>query len=170
MNGHNPDDRHRLYRMIAHINIGSNIGDSRSLIERAVADVFMLSDGEKRRSGFVESEPWGFHSSNRFLNIGVEIETVLPPLVLLHKLQEIEHAISPSSHRNKDGSYRDRMIDIDLIFMAEFPTGTGEGPSTLHLDLPALTLPHPRARERDFVIIPIKELHPGIKDPGILLE
>lgn len=146
--------------MLAHINIGSNIGDSRSAIERAVADVFSLSEGITRRSDFIESEPWGFESPNRFLNIGVEIETTLQPECLLSRLQEIERAISPASHRNPDGTYRDRVIDIDLIFMG-YPRG--ESFEMLICDSPRLTLPHPRAAERDFVMSPILGLHPGLK-------
>ena len=145
--------------MLAHINIGSNIGDSRSAIERAVADVFSLSEGVKRRSGLVESEPWGFESPNRFLNVGVEIETTLHPEALLSRLQEIERRISPASHRNPDGTYRDRVIDLDLIFMGR---QKGDVFEMLICDSPRLTLPHPRAVERDFVMSPIRELHPGM--------
>lgn len=140
--------------MLAHINIGSNIGDSRSVIERAVADIFNMSEGVARRSDYVESEPWGFSSPNRFLNIGVEIETSSSPEELLARLQEIEKSISPASHRNPDGSYRDRLIDIDLIFMAN-ADGT-----LLHHASPSLVLPHPRAVERQFVMLPILQLHP----------
>lgn len=145
--------------MLAHINIGSNIGDSRSVIERAVADVFAISEGVVRRSGYVESEPWGFSSPHRFLNIGVEIETSLPPEELLKRLLEVEKSISPASHRNPDGSYRDRLIDIDLIFMAD------DDGVVLRYASPALTLPHPRAKERPFVMNPIVELHPGGMSP-----
>ncbi len=140
--------------MIAHINIGSNLGDSRSVIERAVAGIFSLSEGLTRRSSFVNSEPWGFESPNRFLNIGVEIETSLSPETLLARLQAIEKEISPASHRNEDGSYRDRLVDIDLIFMA-----TSDLKPIRHHS-PSLILPHPRATERKFVIAPIRELHP----------
>ncbi|MDE7142191.1 MAG: 2-amino-4-hydroxy-6-hydroxymethyldihydropteridine diphosphokinase, partial [Muribaculaceae bacterium] len=103
-----------------HLNIGSNIGDSRSLLERAVAAVFLLHEGDAppRRSSVVESEPWGFESANRFLNTGVEIETSLPPLRLLERLRELERSIAPAGnhHRCADGSYRDRYLDIDIIF------------------------------------------------------
>jgi 2-amino-4-hydroxy-6-hydroxymethyldihydropteridine diphosphokinase len=136
--------------MIAHINIGSNIGDSRSIIERAVAAIFQLSEGPTRRSSYVESEPWGFESPNMFLNIGVEIESTLPPLELFARLQAIEKSICADSHRNADGSYRDRLIDIDLIFYGD-----------THLTTPQLTLPHPHATERAFVLTPIRELHPS---------
>lgn len=155
--------------MLAHINIGSNIGDSRSAIERAVAAVFVLSQGITRRSSLVESEPWGFESPHRFLNIGVEIETRLSPEELLMELQGIEKGICGDSHRNPDGSYRDRIIDIDLIFMAR-RDNTPEGWETLVNDSPSLTLPHPRALERPFVVAPIQELHPSLQHPESLLS
>lgn len=132
-----------------HVNIGSNIGDSRALIERAVAAVFSLSEGATLRSSIVSSQPWGFESDNMFLNIGVEIETSLPPLELLRQLQAIERSISDSPHRNADGSYRDRLIDIDIILYGD-----------LRMELPQLSLPHPRALSRPFVTEPLRELHP----------
>ncbi len=153
--------------MLAHINIGSNIGDSRSAIERAVAAVFALSRGITRRSSLVESEPWGFESPHRFLNVGVEIETRLSPEELLMELQGIEKGICDDSHRNPDGSYRDRIIDIDLIFMAR-RDDTPEGLETVVNDSPSLTLPHPRALERPFVVAPIQELHPSLQHPESL--
>lgn len=177
--------------MLAHINIGSNLGDSRSVIERAVAGIFSLSEGITRRSSFVESEPWGFESVNRFLNIGVEIETSLPPERLLSCLQKIEKEISSASHRNADGSYRDRLIDIDLIFMAVRMDSPDDAPrdeacaglcdkidagfrneiglATIRYHSPSLTLPHPRALKRQFVTGPIRELHPGLVSPEQLL-
>lgn len=143
----------------AHINLGSNIGDSRSLLERAVAAVFGLHEGLEppRRSSFVESEPWGFESANPFVNIGVEIETTLAPPELLRRLQAIERETAPegNAHRNADGSYRDRYLDIDLIFYG-----------SLRMETPELTLPHPRWRLREFVTGPVAEL----KTFGGLLE
>lgn len=161
--------------MIAHINIGSNIGDSRSAIERAVAAVFALSEGGCRRSDIIESKPWGFDSPHPFLNIGIEIETTLQPLQLLRHLRQIERTISDTPHRNPDGTYRDRPIDLDLIFLLN--TDSNLENLTLHVNLdndtlgdpkiamlrintPELTLPHPRAHLRDFVLLPIRQLHP----------
>ncbi len=138
-------------RQTVHLNLGSNIGDSRSILERAVAAVFRLHEGagEPRRSSVVESEPWGFDSENRFLNTGVEIETSLAPEALLARLKEIERSEAPEGniHRNPDGSYRDRYLDIDIIFFGE-----------LTIETPELTVPHPRWRERPFVTAPVREL------------
>lgn len=98
----------------------------------------------------VESEPQGFDSPHRFLNIGVSLLTDLDPEALLDVMQEIERLIGRLPHRNADGSYRDRDIDIDIIFIDGIVCSSAR-----------LTLPHPRARERDFVTGPLRQLHPG---------
>lgn len=140
----------------AHINIGSNTGDRRALLERAVARVSSLSLSEARVSATVESEPWGFTSPHRFLNAGVEITTEMEPLQLLEALLAIQTEISDAPHRHPDGSYADRPIDIDLICMEDTVT-----------DTPALTLPHPRMHLRPFVLIPLCELSPQWVHPRL---
>jgi len=141
----------------AHINIGSNLGDSRSIIERAVAEIALLPDTERplRRSDYITSDPWGFTSAHRFLNIGVEIHTGIRPEELLRRLLSIQDSISPAPHRTADGSgYADRMIDIDLIYYGNTICST-----------PTLTLPHPRLHLREFVLRPILQLSPGWVHP-----
>lgn len=135
--------------MKAHVNIGSNLGDSRSTIERAVAEIFSRFPAENRRSSYVTSPPWGFASEHEFLNIGVEFDTDLPPEQLLRELLAIQNSISSAPHRLPDGSYTDRPLDIDLIFYG----------SLIHRS-PTLTLPHPRLHLRPFVLLPIAELSP----------
>ena len=146
--------------MTAHINIGSNLGDSRAIIEAAVAGLFALSAGECRRSSFVESEPWGFDSPNPFLNIGIDIESDLTPTELLHAIQEVERRVAAqfgadNTHRNTDGTYRDRAIDIDPILYGDVAVNT-----------PELTLPHPRMHLRPFVLAPLRELGYDIRPEG----
>lgn len=148
-----------------HLNIGSNIGDSRSVMERAVAALSGLSVSPVRRSDIIESDPWGFESPHRFFNIGADITSLLPPEELLEETRRIERTISPASHRNPDGTYRDRLIDIDIIFCAELLPGAAAscGFSSMHLlrvNTPALTLPHPHAAARPFVTTPLLQLHP----------
>lgn len=104
-----------------------------------------------RLSDFIESEPWGFDSANRFLNIGVNILTDLPPLELLEITQMAEREVSDCPHRATDGTtYIDRAIDIDIIWY--------EG---VECEGDRLTLPHPRATQRDFVTVPFRQLNPG---------
>ncbi|MDE6311238.1 MAG: 2-amino-4-hydroxy-6-hydroxymethyldihydropteridine diphosphokinase [Muribaculaceae bacterium] len=140
--------------MRLHLNIGSNSGNRHARIRAAVAALssfFSEIGGRMALSAPVRSEPWGFESPNKFINIGLMVD--LPQeasadflLRILARVQTIEKSISPASHRNADGSYRDREIDIDLI------------DAGIRMHTPELTLPHPRAAERPFVIGPMQEL------------
>ena len=135
--------------MLAHLNIGSNRGDRHALLARAVALIVeRLRAQSYRVSTPVESEPWGFESEHPFLNIGMDVRLDdMSPEALLDSLQAIEKEISAMPHRNSDGSYRDREIDIDIILIDD-----------MHMDTLRLQLPHPRMLERDFVMIPLREL------------
>ena len=117
-----------------------------------------------RRLGKVEaSAPYanpadGFASANEFVNIGaiLTIDRDKPWCIadaeaLLNTLQGIERQISQVPHRNGDGTYRDREIDIDIVAIEGFTAST-----------PRLTVPHPRAAGRDFVLKPLLELDPAI--------
>lgn len=138
----------------AHINIGSNIGDRHAHIELAVTRIMQIFDNV-RRSEFIESDPWGYDSPNRYLNMGLAMEIGdTTPEELLTRLNEIERSISPTSHRNADGSYADRMIDIDLIAI-----------DNIVINSTALTLPHPRMQLRPFVLRPLAELAPEWRHP-----
>ena len=143
--------------MTAYLNIGSNIGDRMAHIERAVAAVMALSaDGKARVSAPFESEPWGFDSSNLFINVGVAIEIPeqMTPHMLLSRLLETQRSLCDAAHRAPDGSYIDREIDIDLIAV-----------DSLVIDTPELTLPHPRMHLRDFVLRPMAEIAPHWRHP-----
>lgn len=139
----------------AHINIGSNIGDRLALIRQAVAAIERAFGIAAVCSAPYESAPWGFDSPNRFINIGVNIETGwLTPVKILRRLQQVQAKIDDSSHRTADGAYADRRIDIDLIALDDTILGT-----------PELTLPHPRMHQRDFVLRPMAQILPGWHHP-----
>lgn len=143
-----------------HLNIGSNIGDRAALIERAVAALCERLDpdgnADIRLAPIIESEPWGFESDNRFLNLGLMIDTPadVNPHEILNCLQDVEREIADSPHRHADGSYADRPIDIDLIAIDDKT-----------VDTPALQLPHPRMHQRDFVLKPMADLDPHWRHP-----
>lgn len=75
-------------------------------------------------------------------------------LAVLRKLQDIQRSIDPSPHRDAEGRYIDRAIDIDLIAIDDWV-----------VDTPELTLPHPRMHLRDFVLIPLAGLAPTWRHP-----
>lgn len=141
--------------MTAHINLGSNIGDRRALIETAVARIEAVLGCTCLRSDIIESEPWGYNSPNAFLNMGISIKTAeLGPLELHRLLQQIQREISEAPHRTTSGGYADRPIDIDLICMEQAV-----------VDTPELTLPHPRMHLREFVLRPLAQLQPAWHHP-----
>lgn len=142
-----------------HFNIGSNLGDREENIRRAVASLRQLAciSASVRVSDPVISPPWGFESANDFINVGMSLDTDLPPETLLEATQRIEQSISTASHRDATGAYIDRPIDIDII--ASATTGNdGTLHNLIEITTEKLTLPHPRALQRDFVIQPLREI------------
>lgn len=131
---------------IVYANIGSNLGDRKALIDKAL-DCIGEKFGYYCISRFVESEPWGFDSANRFLNVGVAFKSDLHPEIILDILQDLEKTISNVAHRDDQGKYKDREIDIDIMAIDD-----------IHYSSPRLQLPHSHLRERDFFLNPFKEL------------
>ena len=138
----------------AYISIGSNIGDRRAYIERAVTAVSQLAEGEVRLSSVMETEPWGYEGGGAYLNMCMAFPTSLPPLSLLRQLLHIQNRIDPAPHRNSDGTYADRRIDIDFIALGDTVVRS-----------PELILPHPRMHLRDFVLSPLAEIAPAWVHP-----
>ena len=124
------------------------MGDRRQLLQRAVALIGERVGVVERTSSFIETEPWGFESDNQFLNACVLVSTKLPPHEVLHVTKQIERELG-RTRKSVDGYYSDRPIDIDMLLYDE-----------LHLADSDLILPHPHMTERDFVMIPLREIMP----------
>ena len=99
-----------------------------------------------RQSSFLATEPWGFDSENGFLNCAICINTTHSPLDVLQLTQDIERQMGRQS-KSVNGKYHDRIIDIDILLYDD-----------LEMKTPLLTIPHPLMHERDFVMIPLKEI------------
>ncbi|MCM1029205.1 MAG: 2-amino-4-hydroxy-6-hydroxymethyldihydropteridine diphosphokinase [Pseudoflavonifractor sp.] len=141
---------------IAHVNIGSNLGNSEALIDRAVSLIASRLGVGVKRALIERSMPWGYDSTRPYLNLGIAFETTMEPAVLLDVLLEIQAEIDPAPHRDPSGDYIDRAIDIDLIAL---------GRQTI--DTPSLTLPHPRMHLRPFVLRPMAVLEPEWVHPRL---
>lgn len=139
---------------IIYVNIGSNLGNKKALIQKAIEKIENIF-GYCCISEFVESEPWGFESTNSFLNIGVAFKSDLHPESVLELLQNIEKSISATSHRDALGNYADREIDIDIMAIDDLTYRSDK-----------LNIPHEHLLERDFFMIPLKQLSPGWKYPN----
>ncbi len=128
-----------------YLSLGSNLGNKKKNLEDALSLIGDLVGHVCRVSSFIETEPWGFDSKNTFLNAACLVETALTPEQCLNITQEIERKLGRKA-KSVD-SYEDRPIDIDLLSY-----------DNLNINTPELTLPHPRMHEREFVMIPLKEI------------
>jgi 2-amino-4-hydroxy-6-hydroxymethyldihydropteridine diphosphokinase len=137
--------------------LGGNVGDVRATLDRAVA---MLCDGRQvhlvARSSDYRTPPWGVTNQPAFINLGLVVETALSPRALLARALEVEAALG--RNRAEERRWGPRTVDIDIIAY----DGVG-------IDEPDLTLPHPRALERAFVLAPLAEIAPDRKIAGITI-
>lgn len=132
------------------IALGSNLGDRRAHLTWAVEQLTGSVD-DIRVSTFIETEPFGLPDFQPpFLNAVIAGRTSLPPRDLLERLLELER------RRGRERPYRwaPRTLDLDLILYGD-----------VVLDERVLTLPHPRFRERRFVLGPLVEVWPEAVDP-----
>ena len=139
--------------MVYYLNIGSNIGNRRDNLYRAVV-ALAAGTGGCAVSSIVESEPWGFESENRFMNIGLWLASDMQPQEMLDHIHDIERRLGSASHRDAEGNYVDRLVDIDIMAINE-----------MVIDTPTLQVPHPHMAERDFFLRPMKELAPNWQHP-----
>lgn len=129
-----------------YLSLGSNLGDRHALLLRAI-DLLARRVGRLiRASSFIETEPWGYHSPNRYLNAVVLLHTDLTPHQVLLTTQAIERQLGRTT-KTTGNHYSDRPIDIDILLYGD-----------LHLTTPDLTIPHPRMMQRDFVLRPLREI------------
>lgn len=152
---------------IAYLSLGTNLGSKTENLNKAIRIISRRIGHIKAQSAFLPTEPWGFSSSNSFLNAAICVETQLSPLELLESTQAIEREMGRTTKSNTDKGkaiYTDRIIDIDILLYYEgtsatpvFDAGKNWG-GTICLKTERLTIPHPHMLERDFVLIPLKEI------------
>ena len=137
-----------------YVALGSNLGNTEANLRSALPLLQQLAAGRMKASSIWNTDPEGFrHDVPRFQNAVVAFRTRLEPLPLLLELQRIEREMG---RVEKTGErYDSRIIDLDLIDY--------EGAV---LDVPGLILPHPRATERRFVLMPLQEISPDFVFPG----
>lgn len=132
--------------------IGSNIGDRLATLQGAVDDLAGVHGVTVVAvSPVVETDPVGGPEQDDYLNAVVIGTTDLDPLSLLDATQAIEQRW----HRTREVRWGPRTLDIDLLMVGD-----------LVLDTDRLTLPHPRAHERGFVLVPWASVDPHAVIPG----
>jgi 2-amino-4-hydroxy-6-hydroxymethyldihydropteridine diphosphokinase len=138
-----------------YLSLGSNIGDRAEHIARAIAALEAAGLRVTRRSSLYATEPVGVRTQSWFLNCCLEAETTLMPRQLLRVVREVERQFG--RRRLGPGSAGGpRTVDIDILFHGATRMRSRE-----------LELPHPRIAERRFVLIPLREIAPGLRHPAL---
>lgn len=137
---------------LVYLGLGTNIGNKRKNMVTAAALLAERAGDVLSLSSFYETEPWGFASENTFLNAALELETACSPMELLHLTQQIEREMGRT--QKSDGSYHDRIIDIDILLY---------GNEVVHHE--DLVVPHPLMQQRLFVMQPLAEIAPSLVHP-----
>lgn len=135
---------HQPVSVTVHIALGSNLGDRRATIERALAALQRNGRIEVLRvSELLETEPEGPSGQGRYLNAAGSLRTTLGPRELLDAMLAIERDLGRDrASRERNGP---RIIDLDLLLYGD-----------QIIDEPGLTVPHPRMQDRDFVLRPLR--------------
>ena len=136
--------------MIIYFGIGTNLGDREANLRAALRLLDERVGEQLACSSVYRSAPQGFSSDNEFANIAVAYLTSHSLENLLLITQQIEREMG-RTEKSINGIYHDRVIDIDLLKATHHSS-----PITHHSS--TLTLPHPRMQERDFVMIPLREV------------
>ncbi len=136
--------------MIIYFGIGTNLGNREQNLSTAL-DLLDARVGSRIAvSSIYKSQAQGFESDNEFANIVAVYATDYSQEQLLEITQQIEREMGRTK-KSVNGVYHDRVIDIDLLLAYE------KGVCIYHQS-PTLILPHPRMHERDFVMIPLREV------------
>ena len=133
-----------------YLSLGSNLGDRERILKAALEAMPAAGVEVTRTSSLYETEPLEMRDQHWFLNLIAECRTDLFPVQLLRRLQKIELQLG----RRRTIPKGPRTIDIDIILYERAIVRTT-----------FLQIPHARFRERRFVLAPLKELAPDLRDP-----
>lgn len=140
----------------AYLGLGSNVGDRLEQLESAIK-ILDNADGVQvsQISPVYETEPVGYVEQPYFLNLCIEVKTILTPQKLLQQCFYTEHQL----HRVRDVRWGPRTLDVDiLLYENEI------------IEEETLTVPHPRMRERAFVLTPLNDIAANVVEPHTQLS
>jgi 2-amino-4-hydroxy-6-hydroxymethyldihydropteridine diphosphokinase len=134
----------------AFLSLGSNIGNRLEFLYGAIK-AMDLDDRITlvRSSSLYETDPVGFVDQAQFLNMVLKIETTYEAEKLLDRCLEIEQSLGRVRHQK----WGPRTIDLDILLFNQE-----------NIETEKLIVPHPRLKERAFVLIPLKEVDPGLME------
>lgn len=131
------------------LSVGSNLDDAAEQLRRAAR---ALVPWTVTRSSMYATKPWGPIVQADFLNAVLVVDDdAATPQTWLHRAHEAERAAG----RRRDQRYGPRTLDVDVISVDDVCS-----------DDPVLTLPHPHAADRAFVLVPWLEIEPAAELPG----
>lgn len=136
--------------MTGYIALGSNQGDRRAHLQAGLDGLDEAGLRLTRVSSVWETEPVGVSDPRPFWNMAVEIETAEPP----HRVLDASLRIERAAGRERNGPNSSRTLDLDLLMLGDLSVDDGQ-----------LQLPHPRMWERSFVLAPLAEIVPQLRNP-----
>ncbi|MTW15126.1 2-amino-4-hydroxy-6-hydroxymethyldihydropteridine diphosphokinase [Rhodoplanes serenus] len=142
------------------LSLGGNVGSPRTTLARALA--LLCEDDAVRlvaRSADYQTPPWGDTDQPSFVNLCAIVTTTLTPRALLSRARDVETRLGRD--RARERRWGPRPVDIDIVSFAD------DGGREIAIDEPGLTLPHPRALERPFVLMPLAEIAPDRPVAGV---
>ncbi len=137
---------------IAYLSLGSNMGNRVQYLQKAIEGLCATNQVHLLNfSSLYETDPVGFIDQANFLNMVIEVVTDLSPIELLELCLSVEKELG----RERIVRWGPRTIDLDILLYNQENIKTEK-----------LTVPHPRMKERAFVLIPLAEIQPDLKIPG----
>ena len=137
-------------RSEAYVGLGANLGDCAANLRAALDMMRPFAEG-MRASPLYRTSPVGFRAQPAFYNAACRFWTRLSPYELMERLLAIEDAVG----RHRAFRNAPRALDLDILMYGE-----------LRVNAPPLTLPHPRMRERRFVLLPLADVAPHGPHPS----
>lgn len=134
-----------------YLHTGSNLGELDANLRRANKWIGKEIGFIERASKVYQTKAWGITDQPDFLNQALLAHTRLGPFELLEKIQAIERRMG----RVREIKWGERIIDIDILFYNDEI-----------IDTPNLTIPHPFLHYRNFVLLPLMDIAPGLVHPG----
>ena len=140
----------------SYLGLGTNIDDRLNYLNQALKILNSHSDIKvSKKSKVYETKAWGYTEQADFLNMCIEIETNLEPNDLLHVCQDVERKLN----RERKIRWGPRTIDVDILFFND-----------IILQEENLEIPHPRIKERAFVLIPLIDLNNKLKIDNVSID
>jgi 2-amino-4-hydroxy-6-hydroxymethyldihydropteridine diphosphokinase len=134
--------------------LGSNLVNRKQNLEQAIGKINLSCGNIVKKGSFFETAPWGKLDQANFLNIAVEISTLLNPKQLLQNTLKIEEEMGRI--RLPQNQWGERLIDIDILYFGD-----------LIVNEENLQIPHPRIAERRFALVPMAEIAADFMHPQL---